>query len=80
MSFKKRFEIRNNSCKILDIIASYSDDSDVVGQTYYNNRIVIVCSQTYYNNRIVIVGSQTYYNNRIVIVGSQTYYNNRIEV
>ena len=30
MSFKKRFEIRNNSCKILDIIVSYSDDSDVV--------------------------------------------------
>jgi uncharacterized protein YifN (PemK superfamily) len=56
MSFKKRFEIRNNSCKILDIIVSYSDDSDVVviSLTTNNDNTVVVIILTTNNDNTVV--------------------------
>ena len=70
MSFKKRFEIRNNSCKILDIIVSYSDDSDVVviSLTTNNDNTVVVISLTTNNDNTVVVISLTTNNDNTVVV------------
>jgi hypothetical protein len=69
MSFKKRFEIRNNSCKILDIIVSYSDDSDVVviSLTTNNDNTVVVISLTTNNDNTVVVIILTTNNDNTVV-------------